>query len=84
MKDKVLVRVSMPMADMAYDIRIPYDLKCATVTEMIAEMFKNLNRGNLPIGNTPLLWFTREDCVLDDTKTLREYGITDSDMLLLI
>ena len=84
MKDKVLVRVMIPMGDIAYDIRVPYDLKCAVVTEMIAEMFKTLNQGDLPIGDSPLLWLIKDDCMLDDTKTFREFRITDSDMLLLI
>ena len=35
MNDKLLIRVSIPIADIAYDFRIPYDLTAGTVANMI-------------------------------------------------
>ena len=84
MKEKVLVRVKLPMADMAFDVRIPYDISVAVAAKMIAKMFKQITREDLPISKEPILLKAPIGELIDGTKTIRESGITDSDLLLLI
>ena len=86
MKDKVLVRVIVPMGDLAMDFRIPYDLDAAVVTDMLVQMLQRLreNEEKPPIGQPAVLWWKRKGKLLDGGATLREYGVTDSEQLLLI
>lgn len=84
MKEKVLVRVGVPMADIAFDMRIPYDLSAATTAGMAADMLNSLAGRRLPLNPVPVLWYGKTGKVLEDAKTIREYEITDSDILLLI
>lgn len=84
MKDKVLIRISVPMADMAYDFRVPLDLPLGTVSEMITGMLRNATEEQIPLSNVPLLWCAKTGIMPDRRKTIRELGLTDSDMLLLI
>ena len=86
MKEKVLVRISLPMGDMAYDVRLPYDVDCAVAAGIISEMFKKVTESNepSPVSFSPALWWKSKGVSLHEGKSLREYGITDSDQLLLI
>lgn len=84
MQEKVLIRVEIPLADEACDFRVPYDLQCATVADIITGMFQQINQNCLPIHNPPFLWHARDHKTLDDTRTLREQGVMDSDLVILI
>ena len=83
MKEKVLIRISVPMGDKAFDIRVPYDMDCGIVTDVIAEMFNRVDK-EIPLGRPAVLWWKKKRIQLEDGRTLREYGITDSEQLLLI
>lgn len=84
MKDKVLVRVQIPMAGLNYDVRLPADISVSRVTDTLYRMVSGLHKSELPIGQKPCLWLQKNACALDTEKTLREQGVTDSDMLFMI
>lgn len=84
MKEKVLIRVEVPLADEACDFRVPYDLPCVTVADMITGMFQKMNRNCLPIHDPPFLWHERNHAALDEARTLREQGVMDSDLIVMV
>ena len=84
MKDKVFVRVSLPMADLNYDVRLPADVSVSRVTDTLFKTFQSLHSSPLPVRERPVLWSMKNVTPLDMEKTLREQGVTDSDMLLMI
>lgn len=84
MKDKVLVRICIPMADIANDFFIPRDICCGVAAKILSDMIKKNYQQDIPISDVPLLWYAKENTLLDEAKSFREIGITDSDMLLLI
>ena len=84
MKEKILVRVNVPMADVAFDVRIPYDITAGVAAEMMSRMFRSITEAELPLSAFPVLWYPKAGMILDGGRTVREYGITDSDMLLLV
>lgn len=84
MKEKTLVRINVPMADMAFDVRVPYDLPAVTVSAMVANMFSKISDNRLPLSACPVLWYPKKGIALEGERTMREYEITDSDLLLLI
>lgn len=84
MKEKTLVRIQVPMADAAFDVRVPYDLPVATASEMVANMFKSISESKLPLSASPVLWYPKKGIALEGSRTIREYEITDSDLLLLV
>ena len=84
MKDKVFVRVSLPMADLNYDVRLPADVSVSRVTDTLFKTFQSLHSSPLPVREKPVLWSMKNVTPLDREKTLREQGVTDSDMLLMI
>ena len=84
MKDKVLIRVEVPLAEEACDFRVPYDLKGSTVVDIIAGMFQQMNRNCLPIHDPPVMWHARDGKKIDESRTLREQNVMDSDLILLI
>ena len=84
MKEKILIRVNVPMADIAFDVRVPYDITAGVAAEMISGMFRSVVESELPLSAFPVLWYPKAGMILEGGRTVREYGITDSDMLLLI
>ncbi|MBQ9325532.1 MAG: hypothetical protein IJ246_07165 [Clostridia bacterium] len=84
MNDKVLVRISVPMADIHYDMRIPCDLTCHTVAHHIRDMLERMQGHAIAVSENPVLWIGKAQRIADSGKTLREMGITDSDLLLLL
>ena len=84
MKDKVFVRVSLPMADLNYDVRLPADVSVSRVTDTLFKTFQSLHSSPLPVREKPVLWSMKNVTPLDREKTLREQGVTDSDMLLML
>ena len=84
MREKVLIRVEVPLAGEACDFRVPYDIQCAAVVDIIAGMLQKMNRNSLPIHNPPVLWHARNRAKLDETRTLREQNVMDSDLVLII
>jgi len=84
MKDKVLVRVRLPMADLNYDVRLPADIPVSRVTDTLLQTLQSLQKSPLPVKDRPVLWSMKNAKPLETDKTLRELGVTDSDMLFMI
>ena len=84
MKDKVLVRVRLPMADLNYDVRLPADISVSRITDTLYKTVQSLQKTPLPVKKRPILWSMKSISPLQTDKTLREQGVTDSDMLFLI
>lgn len=83
-KEKVMVRVTVPMANISYDLKIPRDLTSHSVTGTVIALFKQKNGYDFPLSEMPSLWRKKDGTELDSSCTVRELGITDSEELLLI
>lgn len=84
MKEKVMVRISIPVANLSYDMRIPYDLTVGTASQVISRMIKHQSENIVPLSKTPVLWKSNNGKKIDQSKTIREIGTKDGDMFLLI
>lgn len=84
MNDKVLIRVSIPIADIAYDFRIPYDLTAGTTARVVTDMIRQIASNPIPLSEDPVLWEYSRGEVLNAQKTIREIGIENGAMLLLV
>ena len=84
MNEKVLVRVKLPMADMAYDARIPLDVSAGIAVRMLIEMFEKLRETKLPVSASPALWMAGTGRQLDSSATLRELCVKDGDLLMIL
>ena len=84
MKDKVLVRIDVPIANAAYDLKIPCDLTAGTTANVITGMIRDTGGGSVPLSASPVLWQAERGVPLDAQKTIRENGIEDGALLLLI
>ncbi|WP_369413332.1 EsaB/YukD family protein [Aristaeella hokkaidonensis] len=84
MKEKVLIRISVPIANRSYDMKIPYDLTVGTASQVITKLVKSQSEDMLPLSKTPVLWTSDNGSELDRSKTIREIGTKDGDMFLLL
>ena len=84
MKEKVLVRINVPIANLSYDIKIPYELTIGTASQVITRLIKSQNEDAVPLSAIPVLWKSSDGRELDQSKTIREIGTKDGDMFLLI
>ena len=84
MKEKVLIRISVPIANRSYDMKIPYDLTVGTASQVITKLVKSQSEDMLPLSKTPVLWTSDNGSELDRSKTIRETGTKDGDMFLLL
>ncbi len=84
MKEKVFIRLQLPIADRSYDVRLPFDAAADTITDTLVKMLRSQQPQGLALQNSPMLWSAREGRPLAADRTLREQGILDSDLLYLI
>lgn len=84
MKDKVMVRINVPIANAAYDLKIPCDLTVGTTAGVITDMIRQAGGNSVPLSTAPVLWQAEKGVPLDSQKTIRENGIEDGALLLLI
>ena len=84
MKDKVLVRINVPIANAAYDLKIPCDLTVGTTADVITGIIRDAGGDSVPLSTAPVLWQAERGVPLDAQKTVRENGIEDGALLLLI
>ena len=84
MKDKDLVRIRLPVADRQYDFRLPADAEVGQLTQTLISMLGKTGDGPLLLQRHPALWLARNGKPLVAGGTLREHGITDSELLFLI
>lgn len=84
MKEKVFVRLQLPIADQHYDVRLPFDSSVGLITDTLVRMLELRQPRGLSLQKHPMLWSAREGKPLEGDRTLREQGILDSDLLYLI
>ena len=84
MKDKVLIRVDVPIANAAYDLKVPCDLTVGTTAKVITDMIRGIGGNGVPLSTAPVLWRAEKGVPLDAQKTVRENGVEDGSRLLLI
>ena len=84
MKEKVLVRISVPIANLTYDIKIPYDLSVRTASQVITRLIKSQSEEAVPLSKIPVLWKSSDGSEPEQSKTIREIGTRDGDLFLLI
>lgn len=64
--NKLLLEVSLPAADISYDLSVPDDMKLGTFSVLVATAFTKLSNG---------LYRAGENVVLCDQKTGKEYDL---------
>jgi hypothetical protein len=84
MKEKVFVRLQLPIANRSYDVRLPYDAAAGIITDTLVKMLRSQQPQELPLQASPMLWSAREGKPLAADRTLHEQGILDSELLYLI
>lgn len=84
MKDKVHVRVRLPLADCQYDFRLPAGARVDQLTGTLVAMLEKAAPGPLMLQPEPSLWLAREGTKLNAGMSLQEQGIKDSELLFLI
>lgn len=84
MKEKVHVRVRLPLADCQYDVRLPADSQVEALTQTLVSMLQKHNTAPLLLQQKPTLCSAKTGEKLNAELTLREQGIKNSDLLLLI
>ena len=84
MKEKVMVRIQVPIANLSYDMKIPYDLTAGTASQVISGMIRQQSEGIIPLSKHPVLWRSDRGTEVDQSQTIREIGTKDGDMFLLL
>ena len=83
MKEKVMVRINIPFANLAYDMKIPCDLSVGTASQVISDIIKSIGDDEIPFSTMPVLWNSDTGTILDQSKTIREIGTKDGDCFIL-
>ena len=84
MKEKVLVRIDIPVAGLSYDMKIPLDLTVGTASQVITKLVRSQSEDTIPLSKAPVLWKSDSGRELDQAQTIREIGTRDGDMFLLL
>ena len=58
MKEKVFVRLQLPIANRSYDVRLPYDAAAGIITDTLVKMLRSQQPQELPLQASPS-WLTR-------------------------
>jgi hypothetical protein len=81
---KVLVEVTLPAADRAYDVYIPLESKIGEVLRLLSGILTDLADDKYKATDCDLLCDADTGAILDVDKIVAELGIKNGSRLLLI
>lgn len=83
-RDKVLLHVALPVANVEYDAYIPRSLGVYELRRALGTMFAELSNGCYRFSEHTVLWNVQTGCALNTGMTVRSSGLSSGDKLLII
>lgn len=83
MNNKILITVKVPMLEKEYDVYVPISKKIVVVIDLISKAINELTEDHFPAKNNCML-ISKEGNVFDMSLTVKEVGLKNGDLVILI
>ena len=83
-KNKILIKLEIPLLEKKYDLFIPINKKIGTIKKLIEESLKDLTDTNYEIKEDTNLYSKDTGDIYDVNKTVRDTDLKNGSRIILI
>ena len=83
-KNKILIKLEIPLLEKKYDLFIPINKKIGTIKKLIEESLKDLTDTNYEIREATNLYSKDTGDIYDVTKTVRDTDLQNGSRVILL